>query len=236
MKTTDLRAGAFRGRVAVARWEGFRRRLASAYRGAYALAMRQPLASERAIHSTQRWSAHVLGALGLLLLGCPAGSSTQQATTFSGQQKRAELLCPRAGAERVDVSSWRGTGRPDVARIYQKDGSSGQATLSCREVDLNGDGRKDMLVFFAADGKKLREEFDQDYDGLADVKSFYEDGVLVRQELDINYDGKADLVQTMESGKVVRVEKLWTQSAAAEDKPSGPSKAESGTASSAAAK
>jgi hypothetical protein len=151
--------------------------------------------------------------LGLCLLagayaGCPA-PSPQQATTFSGTGKRPELACAREGAERVDVASWRGTGRPDVARVYKRSSEGrGQTVLSCREVDLNGDGRKDLLVYYEPDGRKQREEFDHDYDGVVDVKAFYEQGKLVRQELDVNHDGKADLVQYYEGGKQVRVEKL----------------------------
>lgn len=133
---------------------------------------------------------------------------------MSGGSKRPELACAREGAERIDIGSWRGTGRPDVARVYMRNPSHGPAVLSCREVDLNGDGRKDILVYFDADGRKVREEFDHDYDGVADVKSFYTDGKLSRQEIDVNHDGKADLVQYVENGKVVRTEKLLPEAEA----------------------
>lgn len=131
----------------------------------------------------------------------------QQATTFSGA-KRPELSCAREGAERVDVGSWRGTGRPDVARVYKREGFRGPSVLTCREVDMNGDGRKDMLVYFEPDGRKLREEFDHDYDGIVDVKSYYEQGKLSRTEIDYNHDGKADVVQYFEAGKMVRSERV----------------------------
>ncbi len=95
-----------------------------------------------------------LGLCGLLastLAGCPVPQSPQQSTTFSGADKRPELSCAREGAERVDVASWRGTGRPDVARVYMRNPDAhGQAVLSCREVDLNGDGRKDILVYYGS--------------------------------------------------------------------------------------
>lgn len=157
------------------------------------------------------------------LSGCPfpGSNSAQQATTFSGG-KRAELACAREGAERVDVGSWRGTGRPDVARVYKREGGfRSPSFLSCREVDLNGDGRKDMLVYYEPDGRKSREEFDQDYDGIADVKGFYEQGKLVRQELDVNHDGKADVVQHFEAGKLVRSERVMAdpEPPAATEKP-----------------
>jgi hypothetical protein len=152
-----------------------------------------------------------LGLWGSVLVGCPAAQAPQQATTFAAATKRPELSCRREGAERVDVASWRGSGRPDVARVFTRTaGSSGQAqvVLSCREVDLNSDGHKDMLVYYDAEGRKLREEIDHDHDGVADVQGFYEQGRLVRQELDTNSDGKADLVQHFENGRLQRVEKL----------------------------
>ncbi len=148
---------------------------------------------------------------GIVFSGCLGSRTPQQATTFSAANKHLELSCAREGAERVDVASWRGSGRPDVVRVYTRvpsGESRGQTVLSCREVDLNGDGRKDMLVYYDLDGRKQREEFDHDYDGIADVKSFYEAGRLVRQELDINHDGKADMVQYFAGDKLLRVERL----------------------------
>lgn len=154
------------------------------------------------------------------IAGCSSWGSQQQSTTFAGgAQKRAELSCPRDRSERVDVGSWRGTGRPDVARVFVRGAETSKTVLACREVDLNGDGRKDMLVYYLPDGRKGREEFDHDYDGIPDVTSYYESGVLVRQELDVNFDGKPDLLQHFESGRLTRTERLWE--AKAESAPGG---------------
>lgn len=174
----------------------------------------------------------VLAASLAAAIGCASWGSQPQSTTFAGgSQKRAELSCPRERSERVDVGSWRGTGRPDVARVFGR-GEGQQTVLTCREVDLNGDGRKDMLVFYLPDGRKGREEFDHDYDGIPDVKSYYEAGVLVRQELDVNFDGKPDLLQHFENGRITRTERLWereTASDAGSTKAGGPSAAPSET-------
>src|SRR5689334_8374054 len=85
--------------------------------------------------------ARRLGLLGLcatIFSGCQLFQSSKgqdQSTTFAGGSKRAELSCAREGAERVDLGSWRGSGRPDVARVYLRNpDGKGPPVLSCREV------------------------------------------------------------------------------------------------------
>ena len=143
-----------------------------------------------------------------LLSGCATASAGGSATTAA--PKRPELRCARSGDQRLETASWRVDGRQDVGRVYSTGSKDGARTsvLVCREVDLNGDGRKDTLVYFDDSGRKQREELDQDYDGVADIKSYYEQGHLVRQERDVDNDGRPDLVEYYEQGRVVRIEKL----------------------------
>ena len=148
-----------------------------------------------------------LGA-GLLLAAGGCGTSTRETGGAADVIKKPELLCVRAGADRVEVSSFRGDGKNDIAKVFVRSPEVGGVVLSCKELDLNADGRKDMLVYFDSHGRKLREEFDHDFDGLADMKSYYEGGQLVRQELDVDFDGKPDLVEHFEGGKRVRLEKF----------------------------
>lgn len=151
--------------------------------------------------------------LGLLLAGltgsagCSLFSSTKKPDEKEAT-RRPELHCPQKGAERIETGSWRGENKSDVVRVFAKSPEGGaKLALSCREVDLNGDGRKDVLVFYDPLGRKQREEFDQDFDGVADVIAIYQEGQLVRQELDADYDGTLDLVEHYEGGRRVRVEK-----------------------------
>lgn len=155
-----------------------------------------------------------LGA-GLLLAAGGCGISTRELGGAADAVKKPELLCARAGADRVEVSSFRGDGKNDIAKIFVRSAEVGGVVLSCKELDLNADGRKDMLVYFDSHGRKLREEFDHDFDGLADMKSYYEGGQLVRQELDVDFDGKPDLVEHFEGGKRVRLEKFIAAAPAA---------------------
>lgn len=144
----------------------------------------------------------------LLVTGCSLFSSSSKKTDEKEAAKKPELQCLRQGAERVETGNWRGDGKNDVVKVFVKSPEGGaKLALSCKEVDLNGDGRKDLLVYYDPLGRKQREEFDHDFDGVADLMAFYQEGQLVRQELDVNYDGLLDLVEHYENGRRVRVEK-----------------------------
>lgn len=141
--------------------------------------------------------------------GCSWFSSSKKADDKeAAAAKRPELQCPRQGVERLETGSWRGDGKTDVVRVFVKSPEGGaKLALGCKEVDLNGDGRKDVLVHYDPQGRKQREEFDHDFDGVADLLAFYQEGQLARQELDVNYDGTFDVIEHYEGGRRVRVEK-----------------------------
>lgn len=158
----------------------------------------------RSRSSFVRWGA----ILPLLAAGCLASTSPTLSAAPSAQP-RPELSCERQGAERIETASYRGGGKPDVLKVFHKniDGNP-PLYMSCKEVDLNGDGRKDMLLYLDKYGRKLREEFDHDKDGVADQKSHYEAGVMVRDEHDSDSDGKIDLIEHYQDGKRVRLERV----------------------------
>ncbi len=166
-----------------------------------------------------------------LLSGCLASTSPAP-SAGPAAAPRPELLCQRQGAERIETANFRGGKEPDVVKVFHKN-SDGNPPLymSCKEVDLNGDGRKDMLLYLDKFGRKLREEFDHDKDGVADQKSHYEGGQLVRDELDSDSDGKIDLIEHFQDGKRVRIERVakaapssapFAQAGTTASPPSGP--------------
>jgi EF hand len=121
--------------------------------------------------------------------------------------------------------------KPDVWKFYQSVESGGQKieVLTCKEVDLNHDGKIDLVYYYDdkgvvsmdeadtdfdgkfdmtvyyAGGKKVREEFDTNFDGRPDVWKYFEDEKLVRQERDTNNDGKVDEWEYYEAGKLDRI-------------------------------
>lgn len=158
----------------------------------------------RSRSSFVRWGA----LLPLLAAGCLASTSPTPSATPTAQT-RPELSCERQGAERIETASYRGGSKPDVLKVFHKNADGNPPLyMSCKEVDLNGDGRKDMLQYLDKFGRKLREEFDHDKDGLADQKSYYEAGVMVRDEHDSDSDGKIDLIEHYQDGKRVRLERV----------------------------
>ncbi len=122
--------------------------------------------------------------------------------------------------------------KPDVWKFYQTVDVGGQKTeiLTCKEVDLNHDGKVDLVSYYDdkgaqitmdeadadfdgkfdvtryfVNGKKVREEFDTNFDGKTDVWQYFEDEKLVRQERDTNGDGKVDEWEYFEGGKLDRI-------------------------------
>jgi hypothetical protein len=115
--------------------------------------------------------------------------------------------CDQSG-KRVQNMDTNGDGKPDVWKLYQVQKQNGQdvEVLTCKQVDLNHDGKVDELVIFNDGGNRQMEKFDLDFDGKFDVTVFYEGGHRVREELDTNYDGKPDVWKFYEGDKLVRME------------------------------
>jgi antitoxin component YwqK of YwqJK toxin-antitoxin module len=86
--------------------------------------------------------------------------------------------------------------------IYYYDDRGAQTTLE--EFDLDFDGKFDMTVYYV-NGKRVREEIDSNFDQKPDIFKYYEDDKLVREELDTNFDGKIDQWQYFEAGKLDRI-------------------------------
>jgi hypothetical protein len=122
--------------------------------------------------------------------------------------------------------------KPDVWKFFQSISSGGQKVqvLTCKQVDLNHDGKLDAVYYYDdkgaqttleefdldfdgkfdltvyyAQGKKVREEMDTNFDQKADIFKYYEDEKLVREELDTNFDGKIDQWQYFEAGRLDRI-------------------------------
>ncbi|KIG14778.1 putative lipoprotein [Enhygromyxa salina] len=101
----------------------------------------------------------------------------------------------------VDVNQ---DGYADLVTLYGTD--AGGEKISCKQADLNFDGRLDAFIHYAPSGDVTREQYDTDFDGRIDMGRYYEMGKLVRDELDLNQDGFADAWRVYDDARLVRVE------------------------------
>lgn len=78
----------------------------------------------------------------------------------------------------------------DIWKVFRKDGS-----LACREMDLNYDGKRDLIIEYYDNGKDPKQMWqDQDFNGHFDiVLHLRPNGTLEKTEMDTNSDGKIDL-------------------------------------------
>jgi hypothetical protein len=127
-------------------------------------------------------------------------------TDFGAQFDRSR--CDDKGKQVVTADT-DGDGKPDVIKLFTVVDQGGQKVqqLSCRQVDLNHDGKMDIIYSYGPGGMLMTEDFDLDFDGKFDERVYYQEGTKVRMERDMNGDGKPDYVEFFEGGKLVRVER-----------------------------
>jgi len=177
-------------------------------------------------HTSSRGRSPSRKVLGLLLACCTVvfaisgcGSSSTAAspgtatsglkvsqTDFGAQFDRSR--CDDKGKQVVTADT-DGDGKPDVIKLFTVVEQGGQKVqqLACRQVDLNHDGKMDIIYSYGPGGMLMTEDFDLDFDGKFDERVYYQEGKKVRMERDMNGDGKPDYVEFYEGGKLVRVER-----------------------------
>ncbi len=163
--------------------------------------------------------------LGLLLLASGCGgaeaarreeaarraASGARSEGLVGGEQQEQGFCEWQGRADREVSEYDTNGDqvPDVRKVFRRVGDppAVRLVLLCREVDLNGDGIKDIVRHYDEEGRPLREEADRDFDGKMDLLVVFQDGIVVRKELDTNGDGVVDAKIFYEKGKPFRAER-----------------------------
>ncbi len=149
------------------------------------------------------------------LIGCGTSqlkSSASLTTQSTGSGEKAPTVdrtrCDPTGKQLVSIDTNQDK-KPDVIKLYTTGTVNGAAVqiLACKQVDLNGDSKYDIVYRYDNTGTLTTEEFDLDFDGKYDSMTFYQSGQRVSEEMDTNYDGRSDLTKYFEAGKVVRIEK-----------------------------
>jgi hypothetical protein len=156
--------------------------------------------------------------LGLVALGCGSPKDAKSVTSPGAEQDGPSTGGEIADAGRClpdgpgyEVSEYdtSGDNTPDVRKLFR---TMGQGTLArlvlvCREADLNGDRRKDIIRIYTDEGRPMREEADRDFDGRIDEVTHFTDGRIRLQELDTTGNGVIDTKIFYEAGQPERAER-----------------------------
>lgn len=107
------------------------------------------------------------------------------------------------GLDRRDIDLNRDT-LPDAYQFAQV--KDGELIVVRKEVDVNFDGKIDLVRMFDENGELTIERLDTDFDGRVDVVNFFDSGALSRKEYDTNFDSRTDLWRYFEGGVIARKE------------------------------
>jgi len=66
--------------------------------------------------------------------------------------------------------------------------------------DLNRDGQPDLWRVYDGDGHLTEVDRDSNFDGVPDVREYYDRGLLVRRESDRNFNNQIDLIEDFDAG------------------------------------
>lgn len=165
----------------------------------------------------KHFTAGLLGLLGVALVGCGTKDAKPVTSPNAGQNEVssggdvADAGRCRAEGPGYEVSEYdtSGDNTPDVRKLFKVvgEGSLARLVLVCREADLNGDRRKDVLRLYTDEGKPTREEADRDFDGRIDEITQFSNGRVVLQEIDTSGNGMIDTKIFYEGGQPVRAER-----------------------------
>ena len=167
--------------------------------------------------------------LSVAVIGCgskdPApvtSPGAEQEATSGGEVADAGRCRPDGPGYEVTEYDTSGDNTPDVRKLFKTmgEGSLARLVLVCREADLNGDGRKDIVRLYSDEGRPMREEADRDFDGRIDEITQFTDGRVTLQELDTSGNGMIDTRIFFENGQPVRAERdMSNRSTVAEWRP-----------------
>jgi len=155
--------------------------------------------------------------LGAIVIGCGSKSAdpvtspgaAQTETTSGGEGADAGRCMPDGPGYEVTEYDTSGDNTPDVRKLFKTmgEGTLARLVLVCREADLNGDRRKDVVRLYSDEGRPLREEADRDFDGTIDEVTHFTNGRISLREVDTSGNGTIDTKIFYEGGLPVRAER-----------------------------
>ena len=123
--------------------------------------------------------------LGVLAMSC--GSAPKASKTAPEQQNKPP------GDELVERFDLNADGNPDMEKVFavrtSPDGEKVKVLVEKR-LDLDHNGRFDMIARYGENERLVGETVDLDFDGNFDGERVYENGRLVEERLSPGFDGK----------------------------------------------
>jgi hypothetical protein len=149
--------------------------------------------------------------LGLVVVA--ACGSAQRNAAHPGSGDESAVVYDRSRCSEVNNRVVRLTtredGKPDIWKVYHQVTDDGMSleVLVCKQVDLNRDGKVDVITYYDQMGRTAKEEIDLGFSGTFDLTTYYDGGKIVRKEYDRNHDGKIDEWDFFDGDKLVRIER-----------------------------
>jgi hypothetical protein len=153
-----------------------------------------------------------IGLVLVALVSCSSGRGALKSGDgqSSGATVAENIQQPRRSDEKVTAFDLNHDGKPDlwVYTVKSKTADGREYDkLVRKEMDINWDGKVDIVRYYDENEQLVKETLDLDFDGKVDQWNYYEKGVLVRKERDLDYGGKPDLWIYYEKGQIVRKER-----------------------------
>lgn len=176
-----------------------------------------------------------------LAFGCGSKNKDDDTTLSNKGGDRSTTAVPKVDAtlcetkgKKIATFDLNRDDRPDVWKLSMKieEGNVTRHIATCKQVDLNFDGKKDYVVGYNRKGAREFEKFDYDFDGAFDAYTIYDpktgaivgtshdsdaDGIYEIEEMydekgriktilrDVNGDGKDDVWEQYVDGVLVAV-------------------------------
>lgn len=148
--------------------------------------------------------------IGLAFAACATGKAVTRAEPARSEAFEQLVQALPVKGTQLSTVDINGDKKPDVwnytVPATDKHGKPRQRLVR-KELDLNWDGKVDLVRVYA-DDESIREEiFDLDFDGKPDQVTQYENGVVVKKSRDLSNTGRPSQWSYYENGKLVRKER-----------------------------
>lgn len=152
-----------------------------------------------------------IATIGLALPACGGGAKGGAGSkTVSGIGESDGLTVPRVDPKLCDTKGKKITtfdlnhdNQPDVWKLYATadEGGTTVEILTCKQVDLDHDGKKDYVQTYSRTGEILAEEFDFTFEGSMDAREHYDrkTGKIYLIERDTDHDKQPDVWEKYDS-------------------------------------